>query len=63
MSFQCLECGYRFPSTAAAERAGCGDDGCPGCGGTDIDEADPVIPDSGELHLGHVSDHPDGSWL
>jgi hypothetical protein len=31
----CLECGRKFRSTAAAERAAM--NGCPGCGGVDID--------------------------
>lgn len=33
----CLECGWTFASTKAAERAAFGDDGCPGCGGSDVD--------------------------
>lgn len=35
--FQCQECGRKFYSTTAAERASFGDNGCPGCGGSDID--------------------------
>jgi DNA-directed RNA polymerase subunit RPC12/RpoP len=35
--YQCLECGRKFYTTRAAEAATFGDDGCPGCGGTDID--------------------------
>jgi rRNA maturation endonuclease Nob1 len=38
-AWRCQECGHRFPSAAAAERAAFGDDGCPGCGGSDIDES------------------------
>lgn len=34
--FACLECGRRF-SLKAAERAMSSDQGCPGCGGADID--------------------------
>jgi Zn finger protein HypA/HybF involved in hydrogenase expression len=34
-AFECLECGKKFYSTKAAERAT--DKGCPGCGGVDID--------------------------
>lgn len=34
----CQECGHRFQSAAAAERAVFGD-GCPKCGGTDVDES------------------------
>ena len=34
--FVCLECGRKFYSTKAAERAA--SDGCPGCGGVDIGE-------------------------
>lgn len=33
--YVCLECGKKFKSEKAAERAT--DDGCPKCGGTDID--------------------------
>lgn len=35
--FACMECGKRFYSVGAAERGSFGDDGCPGCGGSDID--------------------------
>lgn len=35
--FQCMECGRKFYSTAAAERAA--DSGCPGCSGVDIEPA------------------------
>jgi predicted nucleic acid-binding Zn-ribbon protein len=33
--WRCQECGRRFKTTRAAERAV--EEGCPGCGGTDID--------------------------
>jgi hypothetical protein len=33
--FKCMECGKRFRTTKAAERASL--NGCPGCGGVDID--------------------------
>lgn len=33
--FSCLECGRKFKTAAAAERAA--DRGCPKCGGVDID--------------------------
>lgn len=36
--WQCLECGKKFSSAAAAERAAMSDRGCPGCGGSDIDD-------------------------
>jgi len=36
--FACQECGYAFRTVAAAERASFGD-GCPRCGGADIDLA------------------------
>lgn len=36
-SWQCLECGKKFRDAASAERAVNGS-GCPGCGGTDIDD-------------------------
>jgi predicted nucleic acid-binding Zn-ribbon protein len=35
--FQCQECGKKFKTTAAAERAS--NNGCPKCGGCDIDLA------------------------
>jgi len=35
--FQCMECGKKFYSVAAARRAAFGDRGCPKCGGVDID--------------------------
>ena len=35
MAFRCMECGRRFKTTRAAERAA--NNGCPGCGGVDID--------------------------
>ena len=35
--FQCQECGRKFYTTASAEKASYGDNGCPGCGGSDID--------------------------
>jgi Zn finger protein HypA/HybF involved in hydrogenase expression len=34
--FECQECGKKFYSVAAAERA-LNEDGCPKCGGSDID--------------------------
>jgi len=37
--FACMECGYRFRTIAAAERAAFGECGCPKCGGSDIDIA------------------------
>jgi len=36
MTFVCLECGYKFRSAVTAENAAFRD-GCPSCGGTDID--------------------------
>ena len=44
--FSCLECGKRFRSPAAAESAA--NDGCPRCGGVDIDlyipSSRPLLP-------------------
>ena len=38
--FVCLECGKKFKSVKAAEKAA--NDGCPKCGGVDIDvDTDP----------------------
>lgn len=47
--FQCQECGHSFRSTAAAERASFGPEGCPNCGGADIDEAKPAGWDTSHL--------------
>jgi predicted nucleic acid-binding Zn-ribbon protein len=33
--WKCLECGHKFRTVKAAERAA--NNGCPGCGGVDID--------------------------
>lgn len=41
--FSCQECGHSFRSVQAAERASLGPEGCPECGGSDIDEADPTV--------------------
>jgi DNA-directed RNA polymerase subunit RPC12/RpoP len=48
--FVCLECGRRM-TARAAERATTGNDGCPGCGGVDIDLYVPKDHHAGE-HLG-----------
>lgn len=40
MRFACMECGHVFRSVAAAERAAFGPDGCPKCGGSDVDEVE-----------------------
>jgi hypothetical protein len=34
-----MECGHKFRTVKAAERASFGPNGCPGCGGSDIDLA------------------------
>jgi hypothetical protein len=35
--FECQECGKKFYTVKAAERASFSERGCPGCGGSDID--------------------------
>lgn len=35
--FACMECGHKFKTVKAAEKASFGDKGCPKCGGSDID--------------------------
>jgi hypothetical protein len=40
--FYCQECGHAFRTVKAAERASFGPDGCPNCGGADIDLGKPV---------------------
>lgn len=39
--FECLECHRKFYTAKAADRAAFGDNGCPGCGGSDIGEYTP----------------------
>ncbi len=67
--FACLECGRKFRTVKAAERAAFGDAGCPGCGGSDIDDVlalevmtrsgfRPVDPDD-EID---ESDNPSNGW-
>lgn len=42
--FKCMECGRKFRTTRAAEKAAFGNDGCPRCGGSDIDlDPDPLV--------------------
>lgn len=43
MAWHCQECGRKFRTAKAAERAAMGDDGCPGCGGSDIDFSSPPV--------------------
>lgn len=38
--FACMECGHKFRTVKAAEKASFGPEGCPKCGGSDIDLAD-----------------------
>lgn len=40
--FKCMECGRKFRTTKAAERAA--NNGCPGCGGVDIDLDNEPLP-------------------
>ncbi len=37
--FACGECGHKFKTLKAAEKASFGPNGCPKCGGSDIDLA------------------------
>jgi len=41
-AWRCRECGHKFASAAAAEKAVSGDRGCPKCGGVDVDESLPI---------------------
>lgn len=45
VAFYCQECGRKFRSVKAAEKAAekAANDGCPKCGGVDIDEGKPDI--------------------
>jgi DNA-directed RNA polymerase subunit RPC12/RpoP len=49
--FECMECGRKFYSVAAANKAAFGDNGCPGCGGSDIDLPRPKVDEhwSGDM--------------
>lgn len=38
--FACMECGHKFRTIKAAEKASWGSTGCPKCGGADIDLAE-----------------------
>lgn len=44
-TFYCQECGHKFRSVKAAERASFGPEGCPECGGSDIDLGAPAEND------------------
>lgn len=39
--FYCQECGHHFKTLKAAEKASFGPDGCPKCGGADVDLGKP----------------------
>src|SRR5262249_32288914 len=56
--FKCLECGKRFRSVRAAERAA--NQGCPGCGGVDVDD----VPESPQEKAQRICDCGSGlpSW-
>jgi len=43
--FFCQECGHAFRTIKAAEKASFGDEGCPRCGGSDIDLGRPTPSD------------------
>ena len=47
--YMCQECGRKFRTVRAAERAAFGSRGCPGCGGSVIDLAPPTVA---QQHLG-----------
>lgn len=40
--FACMECGHKFRTIKAAEKAAFGDKGCPKCGSSDIDLSSPA---------------------
>jgi Zn finger protein HypA/HybF involved in hydrogenase expression len=44
MSFSCMECGHKFKTVKAAERAAFGSHGCPKCGSSDVDLSTPKPP-------------------
>ena len=60
--FKCLECGKRFRTVAAAQRAS--NDGCPKCGGVDIDldvetAKEPVREARGRINALDGTDQPE----
>lgn len=44
MIWRCMECWRKFATVKAAERASFGPNGCPKCGGADIDLVDENEP-------------------
>lgn len=60
--FACMECGHRFPTLKAAERAAFGPNGCPKCGAADIDLADSDPRDS-KIADDQVIDAPTGKLV
>ena len=61
--FWCQECGKAFTSVKAAERAAFGDEGCPKCGGSDIDCAPPkpAAPVKRFCACGNTTDNCNGT--
>lgn len=61
--FACLECGHKFRTVKAAESARFGSDGCPKCGGADIDLLDADVAhendDAGSARLVNTLDAVD----
>ena len=47
-AWRCQECGYKFRNASAAEKAAFGDDGCPKCGSSDVDESLPIQKEESE---------------
>jgi hypothetical protein len=45
--FSCQECGHKFKTVAAAQKASFSDKGCPKCGGSDIDLTRVEAPNAG----------------
>ncbi len=54
--FVCMECGHKFRTVAAAQKAAFGAAGCPRCGGADIDMPAPEPKHVSAARLG-VAEH------
>lgn len=52
--FACNECGHRFKTIKAAERASFGPNGCPKCGGSDVQLTEKKLAAARKVSLADV---------
>jgi predicted nucleic acid-binding Zn-ribbon protein len=57
--FACMECGHKFRTIKSAERAAFGPNGCPKCGGADIDIASGPL--AGAVAARKLETNPNGA--